>query len=54
MLQEKSKIIEDKYKSGLYSLRAMIELVEKGWITKEEFHFITDYSYEGLKKSRGW
>jgi len=52
--QENFVTVKNKYEAGAYSLRAMIELVESGKLTKEEFHFITDYSYDGLKKSRGW
>lgn len=55
MIRQESFItVKNKYEAGAYSLRAMVELVEKGWITKKEFHFITDYSYDGLKKSKGW
>ena len=48
------EIIRNKYDKGVYSLRQLVEFVDKKWITKKQFHFITTYSYEALKKSRGW
>jgi hypothetical protein len=54
MAQECYEIIKNKYDSGTYSLKYMIELVDKNWITKKQFQYITSYSYDALKKSRGW
>ena len=54
MTQECYEIIRNKSNSGTYSLKYMVELVDKGWLTKKQFHFITSYSYEALKKSKGW
>ncbi len=42
------------YEMRDYSLREMVEFVERGLITEDEFHWITSYSYNGIKKSRGW
>ena len=52
--QESVVLIQHKFESGAYSLHQMIEFVDKKWITKDEFHWITSYDYEGVKKSRGW
>ena len=46
--------IQAGYESRLYRLKELVEFVDKKIITKEEFHWITGYSYEGLKKLRGW
>ena len=46
--------IQSEYNVGIYTLRDMIELVDKKVITEEEFHWITGYSYKGVKKLRGW
>ena len=42
------------YETRFYILKDLIEFVEKKIISEKEFHWITGYSYEGLKKSRGW
>lgn len=52
--QESVALIQHKFENGVYSLRQMVEFVEKKWITKDDFHWITSYNYEGVKKSRGW
>ncbi len=52
MTTESFNLIKFKYDNGVYSLRNMIEFVEKQWITAEQFHFITSYSYEGVKNKR--
>ena len=46
--------IQSGYESRVYTLKDMIEFVDKTIITKEEFHWITGYSYEGIKKTRDW
>ena len=46
--------IKSGYELRIYTLKDLVEFVDKTIITKEEFHIITSYSYEGLKKSRGW
>ena len=53
MKQESFELIRYKYIAGVYSLREMIEFVEKGWITAEQFHVITSYSYRGVTNKRG-
>lgn len=42
------------YENGVYTLRELVEFVDKKMITEEEFHWITNYSYQGIKKTRGW
>jgi hypothetical protein len=54
MIKESYDLIKRKYKEGVYSLEDVFKLVEKLWITKEDFQTITTYNYNGLKKSRGW
>lgn len=51
--QESFELIRHKYFSGVYSLKEMIEFVEKKWITAEQFHSITSYSYKGVTKKEG-
>ena len=53
MVQESYNLIRYKYEIGVYSLQKMVELVELGWITKEQFHQVTSYSYEGIKEIWG-
>ena len=54
MPQECYEIIRDKYDSKVYSLKYMVELVDKRLLTEKQFQYITSYSYDALKKSRGW
>jgi len=42
------------YETSFYTLKDLMEFVRKKMITEEEFHWITGYSYKGLKKSRDW
>ena len=46
--------IRCKYDHGIYDLRYVFDLVGTLVITKEQFHSITSYNYDGLKKTRGW
>ena len=46
--------IKAGYESRVYTLKDLIEFVEKTIITEKEFRWITGYSYEGIKKSRDW
>lgn len=48
------KRLELGYETQLYTLKDMVDFVEKKMITEEEFHWITGYSYKGIKKSRDW
>ena len=49
MKDEKIEIIYYKYSMGIYSLKQLMELVEENKLNKNIFHFITTYSYDGLK-----
>lgn len=42
-------LIEHMYHSGVYNIKDVIAYVETGNITKEEFHSITGYNYNGVK-----
>lgn len=53
-IKESYDLIKHKFESGVYSLQKMVEFVDKKWITEDQFHWITSYSYRGLKKNRGW
>lgn len=52
--QEDIKLIEYKYNNGIYNLHDVFNLVKEGYLTKEAFHWVTFYSYDGLKRQRGW
>ena len=41
-------LIEYFWTSGSYTEKDMIELVEEGTITEEEFHLITGLNYKGV------
>ena len=49
MKDEKIEIIYYKYSMGIYSLKQLMRLVEENKLSKDSFHFITTYSYDGLK-----
>ena len=53
-MTESISLIAYKYRIGAYTLEDMIELVEKGFITKEDFFNITRYNFDGVKKTGGW
>lgn len=46
-------VIRNKYKYGGFSLDDLILLVDNKKITKEEFHRITTYNFDAIKKKRG-
>lgn len=48
------RLFRDLYNAGDLSLRDLFNLVTCNELSKEDFHFITSYEYDGLKKSRGW
>ena len=50
MEKEDYNLIRYKYEIGVYTLIQLMKFVEMRWITKHQFHQITSYSYEGLKK----
>lgn len=54
MDREQVDVIRWKYDHGIYTLRDVFDLVSFLVITKEQFHSITSFSYDGLKKNRGW
>ena len=51
---ENFHLIKYKYEVGVYTLKYVFILVETGQITKEQFHEITRYDFDGVKKNRGW
>lgn len=38
------------YETGCYSAEDVAAYVQMGMLTNDEFHSITGYSYEGIKK----
>ena len=52
MKNESYFLIKRKYDFGVYSLEDMCKLVENRIINEDQFHFITTYSYQGIKKER--
>lgn len=55
MKQQDSKaIVASKYSEGVYSLYDVFKLVSIKYLTKEEFHQITSFNYDGVKQSMGW
>ena len=43
-------LIKYFYEMGVYSVQEMIKYVKDKIITEEEFHIITGYNYQGIKK----
>lgn len=41
-------LIKYYYEMGVYNIQKMIKQVKLEYITEEEFHMITGYSYKGL------
>jgi len=50
MSQESYDLIKIRFEHGIYTLQDMVKFVEDHVITKEDFHFITSYSYKAFKK----
>lgn len=48
---ESYDLIKYKFEMGVYSLEQMCEFVEQNLITEKDFHYITSYNYQGIKKS---
>lgn len=44
-------LIEYLWNSGSYTLKDMINLVNNGAITEQEFHIITTFDYKGVIKN---
>lgn len=49
---ESYDLIKYKFEMGVYSLEQMYEFVEQNLITGYDFHYITSYNYQGIKKMR--
>ena len=47
---ESYDLIKYKFEMGVYSLEQMCEFVEQNLITEKDFHYITSYNYQGIKK----
>lgn len=43
-------LIKYLYENGILSLKDVAQEVDSGNITVEQFHFITTYSYQAIKK----
>lgn len=48
--KESYLLIKYKYERGAYTLEKMMDLVKENKISEDEFHQITGYNYQGLKK----
>lgn len=49
-LYESANIIKYKWQKGVYHLSYMAQLVRHNVLTKEQFHSITGYNYDGISK----
>lgn len=49
-MQESYCIIKYKYDMGVYTLKQIMDFVEKGLLSENDFHIITSYDYQGIKK----
>lgn len=54
MEKEKLYLLKSMWEDGVYSLHQIFDMVKENRITKEEFHDITRYNYQGIKKTREW
>lgn len=54
MGSENFYLISMKYDCGVYSLKDVFDMVEKGIITEYEFFEITRRNYKGVKQVEGW
>lgn len=52
--KEKLYLFKVMWNYGVYSLKELFDLIKKEKMTEEEFHDITGYNYQGIKKSREW
>ena len=43
-----------KYEYGVFSLKEIFDMTKEEKIGEEEFHIITGYNFQGIKKSREW
>jgi len=53
-MSEYARILAKFYAYGGLSLKEIFDLTTQKKLTKEEFHFITELDYNGIKKSQGW
>lgn len=44
-------LIKHMFECGVYSAKDLLTYVDMGNITKDEYHFITGYNYDGYKSS---
>ena len=44
-------LIKYFYESGVFSVKEVANYVDIGELTEEEFHQITGYNFQGLKKT---
>lgn len=51
---ESKSIIEYKWKSGVYDLKYMVQLVRNGVINKDQFFYITRYNFDGVVENRNY
>lgn len=42
-------LIKHMFEHGVYSAKDLLTYVDMGNITKDEYHFITGYNYDGYK-----
>lgn len=49
-MQESYYIIKYKYDMGVYTLKQILDFVEEGLLSENDFHIITSYDYQGIKK----
>lgn len=54
MDKEQKFLLKYMWEYGVYSLHQMFNMVKEKKITEEEFHDITRYNYQGIKKTREW
>ena len=47
-------IIKKLYELGAMNLKQVFDLATVRRITKEQFHSITSYDYNGIKEQKGW
>lgn len=47
-------IIKKLYELGAMNLKQVFDLTTVRRITKEQFHSITSYDYDGVKEQKGW
>ena len=51
---DKAGSLKIKFDYGIITVQDLFNLTTNGEISEEDFHIITGYNYQGIKKSRGW